>query len=192
MFIQTEITPNPNTLKFIPGHILLDKGSYDFDSIDAAAKSPLALRMFHVEGVTGVFIGEDFISITKAEDKDWDVLKPHILSDLMDHLVANKPVILENNDAQQAEDLGEEKIDYSEEEQKIVEEIKELLDSRVRPAVAVDGGDIIFNKFVNGVVYLKMRGACSGCPSSTVTLKNGIENMLRYYIPEVVEVKQVD
>jgi len=192
MFIQTEVTPNPNTLKFIPGHILLDKGSYDFPNAEAADKSPLALRMFNVEGVEGVFIGEDFISITKSEDKTWDVLKPHILSDLMDHLVANKPIILENSDNVQAEDLAEEKIDYSDEEQKIVQEIKELLDSRVRPAVAVDGGDIIFNKFINGVVYLKMRGACSGCPSSTVTLKNGIENMLRYYVPEVIEVKQVD
>jgi len=192
MFIQTEITPNPNTLKFIPGNILLDKGSYNFENAEAAGKSPLALRMFNTEGVEGVFIGEDFISITKAEDKNWDVLKPHILSDLMDHLVANKPVILENNDNVQAEDLAEEKIDYSDEEQKIVQEIKELLDSRVRPAVAADGGDIIFNKFINGVVYLKMRGACSGCPSSSVTLKNGIENMLRYYVPEVIEVKQVD
>lgn len=192
MFIQTETTPNPNTLKFIPGPVLLDKGSYDFQNVEAADRSPLALRMFNIEGVTGVFIGEDFVSITKSEDKNWDVLKPHILSDLMDHLVANKPIILENNDTMQAEDLAEEKIDYSDEEQKIVQEIKELLDSRVRPAVAADGGDIIFNKFVNGVVYLKMRGACSGCPSSTVTLKNGIENMLRYYVPEVVEVNQVD
>ncbi len=192
MFIQTEVTPNPNTLKFIPGQILLDKGSYDFENAEAADRSPLALRMFNIEGIKGVFIGEDFISITKENDKDWDTLKPHILSDLMDHLVANKPIILEGGSAQEDANLAEEKIDYSDEEQKIVQEIKELLDSRVRPAVAVDGGDIIFNKFVNGVVYLKMRGACSGCPSSAVTLKNGIENMLRYYVPEVIEVKQVD
>jgi Fe-S cluster biogenesis protein NfuA len=186
MFIQTEQTPNPLTLKFIPGLILLVGQSVDFDGKEAARNSPLALKLFDIDGVTRVFIGEEFVSITKTEESSWETLKPHILSTLMDHLLAQKPILLE-----EMEENFEENITYTEEEQKIVDQIKELIETRVRPAVAMDGGDIVFAKFQNGTVYLKLRGACSGCPSSSATLKSGIENMLRYYVPEVLEVEQI-
>lgn len=186
MFIQTEQTPNPLTLKFIPGLILLMGQSVEFNSKEAAKNSPLALRLFDIDHVTGIFIGEEFVSVTKSEDASWDALKPHILSALMDHLLAQKPILLED----MPEEL-EEDITYTPDEQEIVNQIKELIDTRVRPAVAMDGGDITFSKYQKGTVFLKLRGACSGCPSSSVTLKNGIESMLKHYVPEVESVEQV-
>jgi Fe-S cluster biogenesis protein NfuA len=181
MFTQTEQTPNPSSLKFLPGRGVLEQGTADFPDIEAAGRSPLAQSLFEVDGVTRVFLGGDFITVTKAEDKDWFVLKPSILGVIMEHFTAGKPVLLD------AADAGAEEV----EDDEVVSQIKELLETRVRPAVAMDGGDIVFQGFDEGVVYLHMQGACSGCPSSTATLKHGIENMLRHYIPEVLEVRQV-
>jgi len=181
MFIQTEQTPNPATLKFLPGREVLARGTADFPNRDSAARSPLALRLFEVEGVTGVFLGYDFVTVTKSEDRDWYLLKPAILGAIMEHYAAGRPAL--------EDDAGSGHTDGDDDE--IVVQIKELLDTRVRPAVAQDGGDITFHSFDEGIVYLSMRGACSGCPSSSATLKAGIENMLRHYIPEVVEVRQV-
>lgn len=180
MFIQTEQTPNPATLKFLPGCEVLGSGTADFTNREDAARSPLAERLFQVDGITGVFLGTDFITITKTSEKDWFLLKPSILGVIMEHFTANRPVLLE--------DAGDGH-SVSEDDSEIVIQIKELLDTRVRPAVAQDGGDITFHGFEQGVVYLTMKGACAGCPSSTATLKAGIENMLRHYIPEVVEVR---
>lgn len=185
MFIQTEQTPNPATLKFLPGRAVMVEGTADFRDLESAERSPLAQRLFQVEGVEGVFLGADFISITKADDREWYLLKPAILGIVMEHFTAGRPVILEAaaDSAAAADDAGE--------DDEVVGQIKELLNTRVRPAVAQDGGDIIFRSFENGVVSLTMQGACQGCPSSTATLKMGIENMLRHYIPEVVEVRAV-
>lgn len=186
MFIQTEQTPNPSTLKFIPGRPVLENGSADFRSAeDAAGVSPLAERLFGIDKVTGVFLGPDFVSVSKQDDAEWYLLKPAILGVIMEHFTAGQAVMNEGASADQSEQ------EVSEEDQEIVGQIKELLDTRVRPAVAQDGGDIVFQGFQRGVVYLHMRGACSGCPSSTATLKMGIENMLRHYIPEVTEVRAV-
>jgi len=181
MFIQTEQTPNPATLKFLPGQTVMAEGTADFPHAAAAGRSPLARRLFEIDGVCGVFLGADFIAITKNEKEDWQTLKPMILAAIMDHFGAGLPVI--EPGATDAAGAGE--------DDEIVVQIKELLDTRVRPAVAQDGGDIIFHGFENGVVYLHMQGACSGCPSSTATLKYGIENLLRHYIPEVSEVRAV-
>ncbi len=183
MFIQTEQTPNPATLKFLPGVIVLEEGVADFATVDEAEASPLAKALFTIEGVTGVFFGSDFISVTKAADKEWFLLKPSILGTIMEHFTAGRPVMVEakSDDEVVSDELDDE----------IVSQIKELIDTRVRPAVAMDGGDIVFRGFENGVVYLSMHGACQGCPSSTATLKIGIENMLKHYIPEVVEVRPV-
>ena len=187
MFTQTESTPNPATLKFLPGQTVLEMGTADFPTRDAGATSPLAQRLFAVEGVTGVFFGTDFVTVTKGADAEWQLLKPTILGVIMEHYVSGAPLL---ND--QAEPAAEaEKPEVSEEDTEIVTQIKELLETRVRPAVAQDGGDIIFHGYEDGVVMLEMFGACSGCPSSAVTLKNGIENMLRHYIPEVTEVRAV-
>jgi Fe-S cluster biogenesis protein NfuA len=183
MFIQTEQTPNPATLKFLPGREVSGARTADFTSPEDAARSPLAQRLFAVEGVTGVFLGADFITVTKADGKEWYLLKPAILGIIMEHFTAGRPVLLEDT----VEDGGV----FAEEDGEIVAQIKELLDTRVRPAVAQDGGDIVFHGFENGVVYLHMQGACAGCPSSTATLKMGIENMLRHYIPEVAEVRPI-
>lgn len=181
MFIQTEPTPNPATLKFLPGREVLARGTADFPSAETAARSPLAQALFGVEGVTGVFLGSDFVTVTKSEDRDWYLLKPSILGVIMEHFTAQRPVLLgEATDGHAA----------SEDDDEVVAQIKELLDTRVRPAVAQDGGDITFESFEDGVVYLQMQGSCAGCPSSTATLKAGIENMLKHYIPEVVEVRQ--
>ncbi|MEQ8505482.1 MAG: NifU family protein [Rhodospirillales bacterium] len=182
MFIQTETTPNPATLKFLPGCTVMEEGTANFAEQASAGRSPLATALFEVEGVTGVFFGHDFITVTKAEDKDWDTLKPRLLGGIMEHFTQGKPVITED-----AEDAAASTADDTE----IVTQIKELLETRVRPAVAQDGGDIIYHGFEEGIVYLQMQGACSGCPSSTATLKHGIENMLRYYVPEVKEVQAV-
>jgi Fe-S cluster biogenesis protein NfuA len=185
MFIQTESTPNPATLKFLPGQTVLELGTADFPSAEAAAKSPLAQRIFAAGGVTGVFFGTDFVTVTKADDVDWPHIKPQILGAIMEHYQSGQPVIGGDGSASggHAEHTGE--------DGDIVKQIKELLDTRVRPAVAQDGGDITFHGFDRGVVYLHMQGACAGCPSSTLTLKMGIENLLRHYIPEVLEVRPV-
>ena len=185
MFIQTESTPNPATLKFLPGQTVLATGTADFPSADSAQTSPLAMRIFGVDGVTGVFFGSDFVTVTKADAVDWDHIKPAILGAVMEHYQSGQPVLEGEAEAQ----AGHAAHDGPDAE--IVNQIKELLDTRVRPAVAQDGGDITFHGFDRGVVYLHMQGACAGCPSSTLTLKMGIENLLRHYIPEVVEVRPV-
>lgn len=186
MFIQTETTPNPATLKFLPGETVLGQaGTADFKTADTAANSPLAQRLFAVPGVTGVFLGSDFVTVTKADATPWDQLKPSVLGAIMDHYQSGAPVI----DSSTAAASGH--ADHSGPDGEIVTQIKELLDTRVRPAVAQDGGDITFHGFDRGIVYLHMQGACAGCPSSTLTLKMGIENLLRHYIPEVIEVRPV-
>ena len=182
MFIQTENTPNPSTLKFLPGRDVMPAGTADFASAEAATRSPLAAKLFTVDGVASVFLGGDFITVGKTEAATWGTLKPLLLSAIMDFFTAGLlPVI---NEGAEAVSDGE--------ETDIVRQIKELLDTRVRPAVAQDGGDIIFRSFDDGIVYVHLQGACSGCPSSTATLKHGIENMLKYYVPEVVAVQAVD
>jgi len=184
MFIQTESTPNPATLKFLPGRDVLSAGTADFPTPEAAEASPLARRIFGTGDVTGVFFGPDFITVTKAEGVDWAHIKPAILGAIMEHFQSGQPVI-----EGEAGAVGH--ASHSGEDAEIVGQIKELLDTRVRPAVAQDGGDIVFDSFTDGVVYLHMQGSCSGCPSSTATLKSGIENMLKHYIPEVQEVRAV-
>ncbi|MBA4490592.1 NifU family protein [Paracoccus sp. S1E-3] len=184
MFIQTETTPNPATLKFLPGQTVLDRGTADFTESDAAAVSPLAARVFAVNGVTGVFLGSDFVTVTKTDAAQWDHIKPAILGAIMEHYQSGAPVMQGSVDV-----TGH--ADHAGEDEAIVTQIKELLDTRVRPAVAQDGGDITFHGFDRGVVYLHMQGACAGCPSSTMTLKMGIENLLRHYIPEVTEVRPI-
>lgn len=183
MFIQTEQTPNPASLKFLPGREVLPGRTAHFADAESAAAAPLAQRLFAVDGVVGVFFGHDFVTVTKADGAEWYALKPAILGALMEHLTSGKPVLVE---AEAESGHG-----GSADDDEIVTQIKELLDTRVRPAVAQDGGDIVFHGFERGVVYLRMHGACAGCPSSTMTLKAGIENMLRHYIPEVVEVRPV-
>ncbi|MCS6892181.1 MAG: NifU family protein [Rhodovarius sp.] len=185
MFIETEGTPNPATLKFLPGRdVMGPRGTADFTSAEAAVRSPLATRLFELPGVARVFLGADFITVTKTEDADWSSLRPAILGAIMEHYVSGLPVI-EGSEAEEAED-----VDPADAE--IVATIKELLDTRVRPAVAGDGGDIVFRGYRNGIVKLRMQGACSGCPSSRATLKHGVENMLRHYVPEVIAVEQVE
>jgi Fe-S cluster biogenesis protein NfuA len=186
MFIQTESTPNPATLKFLPGRDVMGAGSVaDFPDRDAAARSPLAAALFEVDDVARVFFGSDFISVTKSGG-DWRHLKPPILGAIMEHFTRELPLFESN-----AEEQPEAAEHYSDEDTEIVEQIKELLDTRVRPAVANDGGDIVFRGYdgKTGIVSLYMRGSCAGCPSSVITLKNGIENMLRHYIPEVSAVE---
>ncbi len=185
MFIQTEATPNPATLKFLPGRPVMGEGTEYFTDAESAQRSPLAERLFRVEGVTGVFLGGDFVTITKADDTTWDVVKPALLGIIMEHFTAGRPVILA--EAPRPAPKG----NADEEDDEIVVQIKELLDTRVRPAVAQDGGDIVFEGYEDGVVYLHLQGSCSGCPSSTMTLKMGIENLLKHYVPEVVEVRSV-
>ena len=185
MFIQTESTPNPATLKFLPGQTVLEMGTADFPNAEAGAASPLARRIFAAGGVTGVFFGTDFVTVTKAEDVEWQHIKPAILGAIMEHYQSGAPVM------EGAAVPGGGHAEHSGEDADIVRQIKELLDTRVRPAVAQDGGDITFHGFDRGVVYLHMQGACAGCPSSTLTLKMGIENLLRHYIPEVLEVRPV-
>ena len=186
MFIETEDTPNPATLKFIPGgRDVMDAGTADFTSVEVAGRSPLATALFQLEGVTRVFLGSDFITVTKNDQHEWSEIRPLVLSVIVDHFVSGRPVI-EGHAA-----LDEEE-DVAPEDAEIVAQIKELLDTRVRPAVASDGGDIVFRGYRDGVVRLHMQGACSGCPSSRATLKHGVENMLRHYVPEVQSVEQVE
>lgn len=186
MFIQTEATPNPATLKFIPGRAVLGDGTLEFRRADEAETSPLATRLFDIEGVTGVFLGSDFISVTKS-DGEWQHLKPAILGAIMEHYLSGEPVA---PGEQRGHGEHEEEF-FAPEDADTVKTIKELLETRVRPAVAQDGGDITFQGFRDGIVYLHMRGACSGCPSSTATLRHGIENLLKHFIPEVIEVRPV-
>lgn len=191
MFIQTESTPNPRTLKFLPGRDVLGSGSREFADAAAAAGSPLAMALFDVDGVERVYLGGDFLTITKGEAIEWPHLKPHVLAAIMDHFTSGRPVLLEGGAAD--DDDGESDVTYEGEAADIVKEIKEIIDARVRPAVARDGGDITFHSWDHdaGVVRLNMRGSCAGCPSSALTLKQGIENMLRHYVPEVNRVEQV-
>lgn len=184
MFIQTQETPNPNSLKFLPGIKVLDDGqTMDFPSISAATHSPLAKVLFRVEGVKSVFFGPDFVTITKhEEDVQWPVIKPEVFATIMDFFASGLPVVTEG-----AKDPNQEDVD----EDETVMMIKELLDTRIRPTVQEDGGDIVFMAFKDGIVQLKMQGSCTSCPSSIVTLKNGVQNMLQFYIPEVVGVEQV-
>jgi Fe-S cluster biogenesis protein NfuA len=184
MFIQTEATPNPATLKFIPGKDVLGEGAVDFRDRREASASPLAMRLFGVDGVSGVFLGGDFISVTKG-DVEWSHIKPAVLGAIMEHYLSGAPT-MEGEDAQvTAAGI------YDPKDEETVKTIKELLETRVRPAVAHDGGDIVFHGFQDGVVSLHMRGACAGCPSSTATLRNGIENLLRHFCPDVQEVRAV-
>jgi len=183
MFIETEGTPNPATLKFLPGRDVMGERTADFANSQAADRSPLAAAIFTLPGVTRVFLGGDFITVTKTDAIAWQALKPQVLGVIMEHFVAGRPVV--ESDA----DEMDEDVDPADVE--IVAQIKELLDTRVRPAVASDGGDIVFRGYRDGVVRLHMQGACSGCPSSSATLKHGIENMLRHYVPEVLRVEQV-
>ncbi|MCA0431695.1 MAG: NifU family protein [Proteobacteria bacterium] len=186
MFIQTEATPNPATLKFIPGKPVLPGGTRDFRSADEADESPLAAKLFGIKGVSGVFLGHDFVTVSR-NGVEWQQLKPAILGAIMDHYLSGAPVVSED-----AEEIPEGDGEFFEEEHRdTVKTIKDLLESRVRPAVAQDGGDITFKGFKEGVVYLNMKGSCAGCPSSTATLKHGIENLLRHFVPAVAEVRQV-
>lgn len=184
MFIQTESTPNPATLKFLPGRPVMETGTAFFPSRDDALRSPLARRLFTIDGVSAVFFGADFITVTKAEAASWDYLKALVLSGIMEHYLTGLPVM-------EAETAAAAAGGAEEDDDPIVAQIRALLDNRVRPYVAQDGGDIVFHKFEDGILYLEMHGACSGCPSSTATLKTGIENMMRHYIPEVEEVRAV-
>jgi Fe-S cluster biogenesis protein NfuA len=187
MFIQTEATPNPATLKFLPGRDVLPGEPRDFRDADSATLSPLADALFAVPGVNGVFLGSDFISVTK-QDADWAHIKPAVLGVIMEHFLSGKPVIGDGSHPSE-ESAGEEF--FEDEDAEVVEVIKELLATRVRPAVAMDGGDITFKGYRDGTVYLNMRGACSGCPSSTATLRSGIENLLRHFVPGVEAVEQI-
>ena len=184
MFIQTEATPNPATLKFLPGKPVLSSGTADYRTAAEAADSPLAARLFEIDSISGVFLGPDFISVTKR-DGEWQHLKPSILGAIMEHFMSGAPAVsgAGANDAAGA--------NYDPKDEEVVATIKELIETRVRPAVANDGGDITFNGFRDGVVYLHMRGACAGCPSSTATLRGGIENLLKHYCPEVQAVEAV-
>jgi len=185
MFIQTEPTPNPATLKFIPGKTVLGDDTLDYRSKSEATDSPLATRLFEIDGVTGVFLGSDFISVTKG-DAEWPHIKPAILGAIMEHYMSGAPVV-----GSEARDQDQPIEHYDAKDEDTVKTIKELLDTRVRPAVANDGGDITFQGFKDGIVYLHMRGACAGCPSSTATLRHGIENLLKHFCPDVQEVRPV-
>ena len=183
MFIQTEATPNPATLKFLPGRTVLGDGTLEFRDRDTAGRSPLAEKLFGIPGVTGVFYGSDFVTVTKA-DGDWQHLKPAILGAIMEHYMSGAPLLADGSVEETAEEFFDEK------DAETVATIKDLIETRVRPAVANDGGDITFRGFKEGIVYLDMKGSCAGCPSSTATLKHGIQNLLRHFVPDVVEVQQ--
>ncbi|MGH7041797.1 MAG: NifU family protein [Acetobacteraceae bacterium] len=192
MFIETEGTPNPATLKFLPGRDVLGARTADFAAAEAAGASPLAGAIFAIPGVARVFLGSDFVSVTKTDATEWTALKPQVLAALMEHFLAGRPVL--DGPAQDSVDEADDDLiePIAPEDAEVVAQIRELLDTRVRPAVAGDGGDIVFRGYREGVVKLHMQGSCSGCPSSSATLKHGIENMLRHYVPEVVAVEQVE
>jgi NFU1 iron-sulfur cluster scaffold homolog, mitochondrial len=191
MFIQTQPTPNPATLKFLPGQDVSPGTPYEFISLEEAAASPLAAALFGINGVRAVFLGSDFVSVTKSDEAEWTHLKPQALAAIMDHFVSGAPVIADTSAHGGETSAEEDDVAYEGETAEIVAEIKELIATRVRPAVANDGGDITFKRFAadTGIVHLTMRGACSGCPSSTMTLKQGVENLLRHYVPEVTAVE---
>ncbi len=180
MFIQTIETPNPETLKFVPGVEILKSGTRTYNMDDACTDAPIAQTIFKIEGIKGVFFGKDFISVTKAPEQDWEYLKPLTLAAIMDHFMSGMPAVIEH-EVQATIKSGDD----------VTNQIIDIIETRVRPSVAQDGGDIIFKDFKDGIVFLELQGACSGCPSSTVTLKNGIENMLKHYIPEVTEVRSI-
>ena len=188
MFIQTEETPNPSTLKFIPGKRLLENGTLEFKSKEEAKINSLATKLFVDENVKSVFIGKDFLTVTKSESVDWEILKPTLLSMILDFFATGGEIETVKEDLK----LQKKEIQYSKKDQEIVNKINELLEERIKPAVAQDGGDINFVKLQKGIVFLELRGACSGCPSSTITLKSGIENMLKYYIPEIDSVEAIN
>jgi Fe-S cluster biogenesis protein NfuA len=192
MLIETEPTPNPATLKFLPGRTVMEAGTRDFATPEEAEASPLAIALFNLGDVTGVFFGRDFISVTAAPGVEWTTLKPDVLALLLDHFSANMPLFIPGS-AAGISVPGEDEPAFADDpaDEDIIVQIKDLIDTRVRPAVANDGGDIIYRGFDHGKVYLKMQGACSGCPSSSATLKNGIEQLLKYYVPEVTEVRAV-
>lgn len=183
MYIQTEETPNPNTLKFVPGVEVYKHGTLIFNKNDDYSTSALVTKLFNITGVASLFFGSDFISVTKEDQQKWSEIKTHILADLVDHFISGIPIVEDKK--QNTQELDEKTLS------KIEKEILSLIDTKIRPAVAQDGGDIVFRKFENGVVYLEMQGACSGCPSSAVTLKQGVENMLKHYIPEVESVESI-
>ncbi len=183
MFIQTEATPNPATLKFLPGRTVLPEGTLDMRDKAQAEQSPLAAKLFEIDGVSGVFFGTDFIAVTKT-DGEWHQLKPALLGAIMEHFMSGAPLVSAGSDATAGADEF-----FEEKDAETVAMIKDLIETRVRPAVANDGGDITFRGFKDGVVYLDMKGACSGCPSSTATLRHGIQNLLRHFVPDVVEVR---
>jgi Fe-S cluster biogenesis protein NfuA len=185
MFIQTEETPNPRTLKFIPGKTVMESGTITFVDVEDAKQSPLAENIFSIKNVEGVFFGSDFITVTKSAKAKWETLKPQILATIMEYFVAGIPLFRSEMHNKI------EKIEYDENDP-IIKDIITMLETRVRPAVASDGGDILFKNFKDGIVYLELHGSCSGCPSSTATLKNGIESMLKHYIPEVLSVEAVN
>src|ERR1700709_1888886 len=187
MFIQTEATPNPATLKFIPGRAVLDAGTLEFASREAAARSPLPERLVVVQALTSVFYGSDFVTVTK-DDSDWQYLKPAILGAIMEHYMSGAPLLADGT-AGNDEALDEEDEFFDEADAETVETIKDLIETRVRPAVANDGGDITFRGFKDGIVYLNMKGSCAGCPSSTATLQHGIQNLLKHFVPDVIEVR---
>ncbi|HVJ01967.1 MAG TPA: NifU family protein [Sphingomonas sp.] len=191
MLIETETTPNPATLKFLPGRVVMEAGTRDFASPEEAEASPLADALFGLGDVTGVFFGRDFISVTAAPGIDWIDLKPDVLTILLDHFTANMPLFRPGSAADIAVPAEGAEFGDNPEDADIVAQIRELIDTRIRPAVANDGGDIVYRGFDQGKVYLQMQGACSGCPSSTATLKNGIEQLLKYYVPEVTEVRAI-
>lgn len=191
MLIETEPTPNPATVKFLPGRVVMGAGTRDFASPEEAEASPLASALFGLGDVTGVFFGGDFISVTIAPGAEWYDVKPDILSTLLEHFSANMPLFAPGSASEISVPADDETFADDPEDAEIVEQIRELIETRVRPAVANDGGDIVYRGFDKGTVYLKMQGACSGCPSSSATLKNGIEQLLKHYVPEVTEVRAV-
>ena len=189
MFIQTEATPNPATLKFIPGRVVLDGGTMEFANRETAARSPLAERLFGIAGVTSVFYGSDFVTVTK-DDSDWQHLKPAILGAIMEYYMSGAPLLADGS-ATSDEAADEQDEFFNESDAETVATIKDLIETRVRPAVAGDGGDITFKGYKEGIVFLQMKGACSGCPSSTATLQHGIQNLLKHFVPEVVEIRPI-
>ncbi|MAL27033.1 MAG: NifU family protein [Croceicoccus sp.] len=189
MYIETETPPNPATLKFLPGRQVMASGTRDFADPESAEISPLASALFSLGDVTGVFFGSDFVSVTAAQGTDWAALKPQVVAVLLDHFVSEAPLFAGGDAAGFAVPAEDETIEDSPEDADVIAQIRELIETRVRPAVAGDGGDIVYRGFREGVVFLQMQGACSGCPSSTATLKQGIEGLLKHYVPEVTEVR---
>ncbi len=189
MFIQTEATPNPATLKFIPGRVVLDSGTMEFTAPDQAARSPLAEKLFGVPGVNGVFYGSDFVTVTKTDATEWQHMKPAILGAIMEHYMSGAPLMADGSVI--GDDTDSEDEFFDEADAETVDQIKDLIETRVRPAVANDGGDITFRGFKEGIVYLAMKGSCAGCPSSTATLQHGIQNLLKHFVPDVIEVRPI-